>query len=317
MRRLTALPALGVLVALLALWLWTGGADDVARAAASAQRDAQNLLARALRALRSGEPGAIWSLWGLCFLYGVLHAAGPGHGKVVVGAYGLGRRVPWLRLAGLALAASLGQAVTAVALVGAGVLLLGWGREEMTAAADGALAALSAVLVGALGLWLVWRGARRLLAPAPPAPPAPVRHDPTFVPALDGGLDGGLDGLAPEVCASCGHAHGPSLNQVHAAGTAREMLALVIAVAARPCTGALFLLLLTWRMGLFAAGVAGAFAMALGTAAVTIAVAGGAVLLREGAWASVPRPPARALPLAEVAAGLLVVLVAWALLRGV
>jgi nickel/cobalt exporter len=303
-RRLSALPVAGALAALLALWLALGGADDVARAAASAQRDAQNLLARSLRALRAGEPGALWTLWGLCFLYGVLHAAGPGHGKVVVGAYGLGRRVPWARLAGLALAASLGQAVTAVALVGAGVLLLGWGREEMAAAADGALAALSAVLVGALGVWL-------LAAPAQALRAAPVRHDPTFVPALDEGLDRG----AHAVCASCGHAHGPSLHEVEAAGTLREMLALVVAVAARPCTGALFLLLLTWRMGLFAQGVAGAFAMALGTAAVTVAVAVGAVLMREGALASVPRLP-RALPLLEVAAGLLVVLVASALLRG-
>lgn len=298
-----ALPALALLVAALALWLWgAGGAEAVARRAAEGQRAVQNALAGALRSLRAGEAGALWGLWGLCFGYGVLHAAGPGHGKLVVGAYGVGRRVAAARLAALAVAASLAQAGTAVALVGAGVLVLGLGREEMQDLADGALARLSAVLVAGVGAWLLWRGGRTLLRARRAGRPA-HHHD-----------------HGPS-CASCGHAHGVAPEAAARVGSLGEAAALVVAVAARPCSGAILLLVLTWRMGLFPAGVAGAVAMALGTATVTVAVAIGAVALREGALgrtlgAGAPgRGAARALAAAEAAGGLLVLLLAWELLR--
>ena len=90
---------------------------------------------------------------------------------------------------------------------------------------------------------------------------------------------------------------------------------MVGSIAVRPCTGALFLLVLTWQMGLFPAGVAGAFAMAFGTALVTMAIAAGSVLMREGLLMRLGSAPlmARVMGGAEMLAGLLILTLAWAL----
>jgi ABC-type nickel/cobalt efflux system permease component RcnA len=72
----------------------------------------------------------------------------------------------------------------------------------------------------------------------------------------------------------------------------------------RPCSGALFLLILTFQMGIGAAGVAGAFAMGLGVAVVTVAVAVLAVWSREGVLAGLGAARVwRVLPWLEIAGG--------------
>ena len=265
--------ALGV-AGLLALVWAQGGLEPVARWAMEGQRTAQNAMAGALRSLRAGEAGALAALMGLAFGYGVLHAAGPGHGKLLIGGYGAASAVRLGPLAGIALAGSLGQATTAVVLVHGGVALLGWSRERVLGLSEGVLAQVSLVAIGLIGVWLAFRGVRGLVRLAQP------------VPVLAGHGHGHGDGHHHHG-ADCGHRHGPTAEEISGLRGWRDAVALVGAIAIRPCTGALFLLILTWRMGISAAGIAGVYVMALGTAVVTVGVAVLAVLARDGAlhWA--------------------------------
>lgn len=302
MRRLMLLA--GLLTAALIVALWFSGSFDLIRdAARGAQRDFQTALAGPLRQLKAGETGALLALLAIAFGYGVAHAAGPGHGKVLIGGYALGGRAGLAKLIGLSLAASLAQATCAVLLVYSGVLILGWSRDQLKGVAENWFAPLSAIAIAALGLWLVWRGLRHLRQVSG------ARHD-----------HGGHDHAHPhdQTCHDCGHAHGPTLQEVAAVQSWHTAAALIGGIAIRPCTGALFLLILTWQMGIAGAGIAGTYAMGLGTALITIAAALGALALREGLIAGFARSRALtlALPVLEIVAGLLIALIATTLAYG-
>lgn len=313
MRRMMLLA--GLLTAALIVALWMSGTFDLIREAArGAQRDFQTALAGPLRQLKAGETGAILALLAMAFGYGVAHAAGPGHGKVLIGGYALGGRAGLAKLIGLSFAASLAQATCAVLLVYSGVLILGWSRDQLKGVAENWFAPLSAIAIAALGLWLVWRGLRHLRQVSG------ARHD-------HGGHDhGGHDHAGhhdhahphDQTCHDCGHAHGPTLQEVAAVQSWHTAAALIGGIAIRPCTGALFLLILTWQMGIAGAGIAGTYAMGLGTALITIAAALGALALREGLIAGLARSRALtlALPVLEIVAGLLIALIATTLAYG-
>ncbi|MEM8653790.1 MAG: hypothetical protein AAGF36_03525 [Pseudomonadota bacterium] len=278
------------------LWLFGfGGVTDIGIWAAAQQREAQTALAAGLRAVRAGEPGAWLALMGVCAAYGFFHAAGPGHGKLVIGGYGAAARVTAWRLSTLAIASSLAQALAAVMLVGLGFFVLGWGRAELTDAAEKVLAPASYIAIALVGLWLLVRGMRRARgAVAHPVHNHDHDHDHDH-----------------DHCHSCGHAHGPSVEQAAAVTSWRDAVAIVGSIAIRPCTGAVFLLILCFGLGIPWAGIAGAFVIGLGTASVTVLVALAAVGARQSALAGWSGAGAvRAMGLIEMAAGALIALVA-------
>lgn len=298
-----------LLVAVVGLLWLTGALDGVAAALQSAQRASQDRMAGAIRALRGGEAGALAAFWAVCFGYGVLHAAGPGHGKLVIGGYGVARRVPVGRLAGLALVSSLAQAAMAVALVYALVAGLGLTRTAVEGAADRWVTPFGHAMIAGLGLWLVWRGARglrRQIAPSAPVDHKAHHHSGPDQPAHD----------HPHVHGpACNHAHGPTLAEVEKVASWRDAMVLVAGIAMRPCSGALFVLILTWQLGIALAGIIGAFVMGLGTAVVTMAAALLAVWAREGAFAGLGRGRvAGAMPFVELTVGALIAFAAGGLL---
>lgn len=312
MPRALTFGGLGLAGLLALLWL-TGGLDGLSGWIADAQRATQDRLAGAIRSLRGGEPGALAAFWAVCLAYGVLHAAGPGHGKLIIGGYGVARRVPMGRLAGLALVSSLAQAAVAVGLVYAVVAGLGLSRLAVEGAAERWMTPVSHAMIAGLGLWLVWRGARGLRlrdeteAPSRTTDHGHQHHDHDHHHGHDHG----------HACATCGHAHGPTVEAVTRLTGWRDSLALVAGIAIRPCSGALFVLILTWQLGIGPAGVIGVLVMGLGTALVTVAVAALSVWAREGSLSGLVFAGgklARTLPLIELGIGGLIAVSALTLL---
>ena len=216
------------------------------------------------------EPAAFWTLAGLSFAYGVFHAAGPGHGKAVVAAYMVANERTLKRgLIITALAAAL-QAAIAIAIVGASALVFNATAQRMTQTALAIETVAYGVMV-VLGAWLVWRKSHavvRALAALRAAPAAGPSG--RFV----------CDPVGPQTpggCPQCGMAHAPDPARLEGPFSMTAAAATVVAAGARPCSGALLVLVFALSQGAFGVGVGAASAMALGVATTTGALAAVAV----------------------------------------
>jgi nickel/cobalt exporter len=114
---------------------------------------------------------AAWSLMGVSFLYGIFHAAGPGHGKAVISSYLVASDETWVRGVVLSLLSALMQAAVAVMLVGIAAVLLHASAATMNRAVNWieTLSYSLIILIGARLLWVKGRafiGAFRLLGTA-------------------------------------------------------------------------------------------------------------------------------------------------------
>lgn len=261
------------------------------------QAEFQSGLARSLRGVHGGQSAAFWGLMGLCLAYGFVHAAGPGHGKALLAAYGVARRVPLLKLAGIGFLSAMAQGTAAVLLVLALAGLAGMGRAGIDQVDRGVLSALSLGATAAVGLWLLWRALTRLARATRRVAPPETSPTATTAIATAGPASALLaatqNGDRPRAhiftasatedpCPDCGTYHLPPADAMLRAANWREVTALVAAVAVRPCSGALVLLLLTWQMGLLWVGILGTYAMALGTAGVAATLALALALGRDG-----------------------------------
>jgi ABC-type nickel/cobalt efflux system permease component RcnA len=251
-----------------------------------------HLIAAKVHALH-GQSSAAWGLVGLGLAYGVVHAAGPGHGKVVLASYMLANETSLRRGAVMALMAALLQALIAIALVGTGGFLFRATASQMNEAADW-IALASYCSVAAIGVWLVWRKGGALFAAL--SQYADRRRAAASAPAYAGvawrrpGLSlsaaayrAGPPGAAGGPAEGCGHMHAPDAAQLNGPFSWRDATGTVIAAGARPCSGAILVLVFAMAQGLFAAGVAAAFAIAIGTAATTGALAWMAVFAKSTA----------------------------------
>jgi nickel/cobalt transporter (NicO) family protein len=239
------------------------------------QQNFYSALRGAIKGLASLSPwSAAWSLISLSFLYGVFHAAGPGHGKAVISAWVLATENELRRGLVIAAMSAFFQALTAIVIVSS-LLLFVDSASRMVRDVAGFLESASYLMIAGMGALLLWSTLRvkpKAVAVEPPQFEIVNVHHHHHVHA------------AGETC-DCGHAHAPAVSELKEPLSWWRAVTLAFAVGLRPCTGALLVLIFSYAAGLFWAGVLSTLAMGLGvfvTTAVmaTLAVYGKALALR-------------------------------------
>ena len=224
------------------------------------------------------EPSAIWTLLGFSLAYGVFHAAGPGHGKAVIAAYGLMDKQALSKIVGMATAAALLQGLIAIGLVSLLAAVLHSTAASMRVTAEN-IEMISFGAIALFGAGLLWQKSRdlaRLVLPHNQSNHHQHDHhthhthdahhaDHAHHTHHDNSI--ATDHVHDE---HCGHTHAP----VAAAGSGfRGAAAAVIAAGIRPCSGSILILVFALSQGMFAIGIAAAMAIAVGTALTTSTLA--------------------------------------------
>jgi nickel/cobalt transporter (NicO) family protein len=133
---------------------------------ADKQRQFIATLAAALRDIKAGNVlGASLVLIGFSFAYGVLHAAGPGHGKAVVSSYILADGQTVRRGVHLAFLSAFVQALSALLIFSVVVLALKGARTQIVNT-EAWIERISWLIVAGFGAWLLWRQLAALLRPS-------------------------------------------------------------------------------------------------------------------------------------------------------
>ncbi len=208
------------------------------------QASTQRRLTGIVRDIKAGEGLAAAALLVVfSFLYGIFHAAGPGHGKVVISSYLLTHDSRIRNGVLISFAAALVQAISAILLVGLFAVALSVPHLQVTGHVR-TLELVSYALIVVLGLWMLYGAVTGKTC-------SHGGHDHAHGHGHDHGHDHGNDQ---------GHGHAAATG----AGRA-NVPALILAIGIRPCSGAVIVLLFTLANGLLVYGIVSTFAMAVGT----------------------------------------------------
>jgi nickel/cobalt exporter len=281
------------------------------------QAEFYRMLSGLIRAAKA-DGSAAYTLLGISFLYGVFHAAGPGHGKAVISSYLVANNETWRRGIVLSFASAILQALTAIAVAGVVAALLGATAKAMGNTVR-VIEIVSYTLILLIGLRLLWVKGRALLR-------ALGLKERSHAHGHAHQHDHGHhhhhhdhDDDHDHDASAWSHGHAPEPSELAGAHWLRRGLTAIIAVGLRPCSGAIIVLVFSLAQGLFWIGVASTFVMGLGTAITVAAIATLAVAARELAGRLAKAKPGAGVIILrglETAAALVIVLFGAALLTG-
>ncbi len=241
----------------------TGPMAVIGRALLTFQRESNRLIAEHMRAIRDGDTMAPL-LVGLvlAFAYGVVHALGPGHGKVVVASYFLGRDAQIGRGLMMGLQIAVYHVLSAIVVVALADLVLRQAFGSAPAEVAG-VRLTSYGLIALIGCTMLAQAVRR----------SRLRR-------------AGIE--VEDDCCGHGHSHGHA-HHVHGsdsrAGVRAQEGALSLGVGIVPCTGAVLILLYALANDILLPGLLLVVAIAAGMA-ITMGALGMLSILARSAVAA-------------------------------
>jgi ABC-type nickel/cobalt efflux system permease component RcnA len=234
----------------------------------------------AMQGVASEKPmAATLTLALIAFAYGVLHAAGPGHGKAVISAWLLATESELRRGVLIAFMASVMQALTAIFVVSA-LLYLVASAASAVRDVGSVLESASFAMIAGVGLYLIWTALRPHVRAHASLPASAGCHHVEIADPVHADHDHDAHYDHDAHC-GCGHSHAPEAHQVAGEWSWTKAFSLAFAVGIRPCTGAFLVLLFGYSLGLYWAGVAATFVMAIGTFLTVATIAAIAVYSRK------------------------------------
>jgi nickel/cobalt transporter (NicO) family protein len=223
---------------------------------ADAQGRLNDAISDAFERVRDTHSHAAMALiLGLAFLYGVLHALGPGHGKAVVASYFLANHSRWTNGIVMGSVISLIQGLTAIVLVGSLAVVLQWRQFDVLNRST-LVEFVSYALIAALGLVMLYRAITG----------RGCAHDDGIAPGHTHDHDHGHDRHHPQGAAMIG------------AGAAALDMRLVVATGLTPCASAIIILLFALANQALTVGIVAVGALAIGMA-MTVSLIGIASIL--------------------------------------
>jgi nickel/cobalt transporter (NicO) family protein len=210
------------------------------------QRSFYGQLSAAMRSMKSSNT-AVWTLLSLSFLYGILHAAGPGHGKAVISTWLLATENDLRRGVLIAFLSAFIQAMTAIVLVSVLFLLVA-SAGSVARNVSGYLESASYAMIAGLGLYLIWTAFK----------PSHHEHHEHHGVAHHGHDHHGHDHKGHD------HAHVARPQDLRGDWSLTKAFTLAFATGIRPCTGAILVLVFANSIGLYWAGIVSTLAMGIG-----------------------------------------------------
>ncbi|HEK3090259.1 TPA: nickel/cobalt transporter [Proteus mirabilis] len=207
-------------------------------------------------------------LIGVSFLYGLLHAVGPRHGKVIISTYIATHPTKLKQSAWLSVLASLLQGTVAIVIITVILIILNLSSSHLKIASH-YIENSSYLLISLSGIIIFIQSIRRLLSDYKKRAFYIKQATPIIKRSRYLYKHKSNQTISQTSC--CGHKHVVTSNELQ--GNWSAQLLVLFAIGSRPCSGALLVLLFSYALNIYLWGIAAVIAMAIGTALTITAIA--------------------------------------------